>query len=197
MIKQDAEKLVEELLKNKNLRNHCYAAGAAMGALFDQFEVEAMKEGTTREDWEISGMLHDADYEATEKSLERHTEVTTEKLKELIEKDPESKDQIERIIQAVRGHADKAIRETLMAKAIYAADELTGLIVAAALVRPDKKLEGLTVESVLKRFKEPSFAKGADRNMIKTCETELGLQLDVFTEIALDAMKKIHERLGL
>lgn len=197
MTKADAEKLVEEMLQNKNLRSHCYAAGAAMGALFDQFEVEALKEGTSKEDWEISGMLHDVDYEATEKSLERHTEVTTEKLQDLIKSNPESKDQIERIIQAVRGHANKAIRETLMAKAIYAADELTGLIVAAALVRPDKKLEGLTVDSVLKRFKETSFAKGADRNMIKTCETELGLDLDVFTEIVLDAMKRIHERLGL
>ncbi len=197
MTKADAEKLITEMLQNKNLRSHCYAAGAAMGTLFDHFEVEATNEGTTREDWEISGMLHDVDYEVTEKSAERHTEETTEKLKEYIENDPESKDQIDRIIQAVRGHANKAVRETLMAKAIYAADELTGLIVAAALVRPDKKLEGLTVDSVLKRFKEPSFAKGADREMIKTCETELGLPLDVFTQIVLDAMKKIDDQLGL
>ena len=101
------------------------------------------------------------------------------------------------IIDAVRGHADKEPRNTMMAKAIYAADELTGLIVAAALVRPDKKLEGLTVESVLKRFKEPAFAKGANRDQIKTCETELGTPLPEFTEIVLNAMKEISKELGL
>lgn len=193
----DALKMVDALLQNKNLKNHCYAAGAAMAALFEQFAVEAEHEGTSKEDWEISGILHDVDYEATDKQLEKHTEVTTEKLRELVIKNPETADQIERIIQAVRGHANKADRTTLMAKAIYACDELTGLIVAAALVKPDKKLEGLTVESVLKRFKELGFAKGADRAMIKTCETELGLSLDVFTEIVLTAMKNIHEKLGL
>lgn len=197
MIKDDAQKIVDELLKSQNLKNHCYAAGAAMATLYDQFEVEARHEGTTRQDWAIAGMLHDVDYEATDKQLELHTEVATDKLREFIAQHPESKDQVERIIKAVRGHADKAPRDILMAKAIYAADELTGLIVAAALVRPDKKLDGLTVDSILKRFKEPSFAKGANRDQIKTCETELGLPLDVFTEIVLDAMKKIHDQLGL
>lgn len=193
----DADRLVKEMLQNKNLQNHCYAAGAAMGALFEQFEVEAERQGTFKDDWIISGMLHDVDYEATDKDIEKHTEVTTEKLREFIEQNPESKDQVERIIQAVRGHANKADRTTFMAKAIYACDELTGLIVAAALVRPDKKLEGLTVDSVLKRYKEPGFAKGADREMIKTAETELDMPLDVFVQVVLDAMKKIHDKIGL
>lgn len=196
MTEGDALTLVDELLQNKNLKNHCYAAGAAMGALFNQFEVEALRQGTTKEDWIITGILHDVDYEVTNKDLEKHTEVTTEKLRELIAQG-KSADQIERITEAVLGHCDKAERITLMAKAIYAADELTGLIVAAALIRPDKKLEGLTVESILKRFNEPSFAKGANRDQIRTCENQLDLPLDVFTEIILDAMNSMNTKLGL
>lgn len=84
-----------------------------------------------------------------------------------------------------------------MARALYACDELTGLIVAAALVRPDKKLEGLTVESVLRRFREPAFARGANRDMIRTCETDLGIPLPEFTALVLEAMKGIAGDLGL
>ena len=79
----------------------------------------------------------------------------------------------------------------------YAADELTGLIVAAALVRPDKKLGGLTTESVLKRFKEPAFAAGANRDQIKTCESQLGVPLPEFTEVILNSMKDISKEIGL
>jgi predicted hydrolase (HD superfamily) len=101
------------------------------------------------------------------------------------------------IIAAIQGHADKAERNTLMAKAIYAADELTGLIVAAALVRPDKRLAGLELESVIRRFREPAFARGANRAMIQTCETELGIPLGEFCAIALEAMKGIAAEIGL
>jgi predicted hydrolase (HD superfamily) len=143
----------------------------------------------SEEDWALVGLLHDADYEVTEKSEERHTEVVAERLR------PLGVDAM--VIAAIRGHADKAPRDTLMAKSIYAVDELTGLIVAAALVRPDKKLIGLEIESVLRRFREPAFARGANREMIQTCELELGIPLDQFCRIALDAMKGIASDLGL
>src|SRR3989344_7297120 len=188
MNRQDAIKVVDELAKSPNIHKHLLAAEAAMVALYDYFEKQDKVDEGTREEWGIVGLLHDADYEATDKDLDRHTDVVTEKIKGKVSQE---------VIDAIAGHADKAERRTLMAKAIYAADELTGLIVAAALVRPDKKLEGLTAESVLKRFKEPAFALGANRDQIKTCETELGVPLPEFTEIVLNAMKGISDELEL
>ena len=189
MERKEAIKIVDDLVKSKNIRSHCLAAEAAMIALYDYFEKQGKVDAGTRQDWGIVGLLHDADYEITNKSLELHTEETTKKLKEA----GASKE----IVDAVRGHADKEPRKTLMAKAIYAADEITGLIVAAALIRPDKKLEGLTAESVLKRFKEPAFARSANREQIKTCETELGISLPEFTKSTLNSMKEISNEIGL
>lgn len=189
MNRQEAIKIIDQLVKSPNIRNHCLAAEAAMRGLWDYFNEAGEIDWGFREEWGIIGLLHDADYDATNKSVELHTEETTKKLKEI--------NAPKEIIDAVRGHCDKEPRKTLASKAIYAADELTGLIVAAVLVRPDKKIEGLTIESVLKRFKEPAFAKGASRDQIKTCENELDLNLEKFTEIVLDSMKKIGKELGL
>ena len=189
MRREEALKIVDELVKSKNIRSHCLAAEAAMVGLFDYFEKKGKEDAGASEDWGIVGLLHDADYEVTNKSLELHTEETTKKLKEI--------NAPQEIIDAVRGHADKEPRSTMMARAIYAADELTGLIVAAALVRPDKKLGGLTTESVLKRFKEPAFAAGANRDQIKTCESQLGIPLPEFTEVILNSMKDISKEIGL
>ena len=189
MRRVEALKIVDELVTSKNIRSHCLAAEAAMIGLYEYFEKKGKIGTGTAEDWGIVGLLHDADYEVTNKSLELHTEETTKKLKEA--------GAPKEIIDAVRGHADKEPRNTMMAKAIYAADELTGLIVAAALVRPDKKLGGLTTESVLKRFKEPAFAAGANRDQIKTCESQLGIPLPEFTEVILNSMKDISKEIGL
>ncbi len=206
MNRGEALKIVDQLVKSPNIRKHCLAAEAAMTGLWDYFDKKVKVDWGNREEWGFIGLLHDADYdalkrdviasgkpsdnyEATNKSLELHTEETTKKLREA--------NAPKEIIDAVRGHCDKEPRNTLAAKSIYAADELTGLIVAAALVRPDKKLAGLTAESVLKRFKEPAFAKGASRDQIKTCESELKIPLDEFVEIVLNSMKEISNELGL
>jgi predicted hydrolase (HD superfamily) len=188
MNRDQSLKVIDELVKTANIRKHCLAAEAAMIGLFDYFKKKGKVDTGTREDWGIVGLLHDADYEATGKNLEKHTDLVTEKISGAASQD---------IVDAVRGHCDKVSRKTMVAKAIYAADELTGLIVAAALVRPDKKLEGLTAESILKRFKEPAFARGANRDQIKTCEKELGIPLPEFTKIILDSMKNIGKELGL
>jgi len=188
MNREKALKIVEELVKSPNIRKHCLAAEAAMAALHDYFDEKGKVNTGSREDWGVVGLLHDADYGATDKDLEKHTDLVTEKI---------TGNASQEVIDAIRGHANKVERKTLMAKTIYAADELTGLIVAAALVRPDKKLEGLTTESVLKRFKEPAFAKGANRDQIKTCAKELGTPLPEFADIVLEAMKGISRELGL
>lgn len=189
MTKDDALKILEELKNSPNMVKHELAVGFTMAALYDYFKEKGKNPEMAKEDWEIVGIMHDADYEITGKSLEQHTEETTKKLKKA------GADQL--IIDAVRGHCDKAPRTTLMSKAVYAVDELTGLIVAGTLVRPDKKLEGLTVESVMKRFKETSFAKGANRDQIKTCETELAILLEEFVTITLRAMQNHAADLGL
>lgn len=189
MTKDDALKILDELKNSPNMIKHELAVGFAMAALYDYLKSKGKEVEMTKDDWEIVGIMHDADYEITNKSLDLHTEETTKKLKEI------NADQL--IIDAVRGHCDKAERTTLMSKAVYAVDELTGLIVAATLVRPDKRLEGLTVESVMKRFKEPSFAKGASRDQIKTCETELEVPLEEFVTITLKAMQNHAADLGL
>jgi predicted hydrolase (HD superfamily) len=192
MTRDEAIALLNELIANRNLRSHGLACEAVMRALYRHFalrQAQDQRPEGSEEDWALVGLLHDADYEITEKSEERHTEVVAERLR------PLGVDPV--IIAAIQGHADKAPRDTLMAKSIYAADELTGLIVAAALVRPDKKLAGLELESLMRRFREPAFARGANREMIQTCESELGIPLADFCAIALDAMKGIAADIGL
>lgn len=189
MTRNDALKILKDLGNSPNMEKHGLAVGFTMAALYDYFVDKNKNPEMTRDDWEITGLLHDADYEATDKSLELHTEETTKKLKE-IDADPE-------IIKAVRGHCDKEPRDSLMAKAVYAADELTGLIVAGALVLPDKKLNSLSTESVQRKFKDKSFAKGANRDQIKTCEDELGIPLDEFIALTLKTMQEKSEELGL
>lgn len=196
MTRDDAIKILYELENSPNMKNHGLAVGFAMAQLYDYFKkndknLPAARQGPqlTKEDWEIVGILHDADYEITNKSLELHTEETTKKLQTI------GADKL--IIDAIRGHCDKEPRATLMAKSVYAADELTGLIVAVALVQPDKKLRSVSLDSVLRKFKDKYFAKGANRDQIITCETELGIPLNEFVEITLRAMQANSDELGL
>ncbi len=189
MTKGNALRILEELKNSPQMVKHGKACGFAMAALYDYFKSKNKSTELTKEDWEIVGLLHDADYEKTNKSLELHTEETTKLLKEL------NADQI--IINAICGHCDKAPRNTLIAKSIYAVDELTGLIVACALVQPEKKLKSVTTESVLRKFKDKSFAAGANRDQIKTCEEELSIPLEEFMALTLSAMQNHAEELGL
>lgn len=189
MTQDAALKLVDELVTSPNLKKHLLACETIMQSLFDYFQEKGNVDFGSKTDWGNVGLLHDADQDVTGKSMELHTEEITKKLHALGEP--------QQVIDAIRGHADKAPRITMMAKAMYATDELSGLIVAATLIRPDRQIANLTAESVLKRFKESSFAKGANRDMIKTCEPELGITLAEFVEIALSAMQKIAGKIGL
>lgn len=188
MTRDEALKILEDLNNSLSMVKHALAVGFSMTALYDYFNKKGKNPEMAKDDWETVGLLHDADYEITNKSLDLHTEETTKKLKEL--------GVGQKIIDAIRGHCDKAPRDTLMAKSVYAADELTGLIVACALVQPDKKLNSVSVESVLKKFKDKSFAKGANRDQIKTCETEFNIPLEEFVSITLKAMQEKSNELG-
>lgn len=184
MDRDEAYKLMTDMIQNQNLRKHALAVEAIMRTLAKKFDED-------EEEWGIVGLLHDADYEVTNKDPQKHTLVISEKLKNMGVSD--------RIINAIQAHSDviKPNRENTLEKAIFAVDELSGLITAVALVRPDKKLASVKVESVLKKFKEKSFAAGAKRENILTCEQELGIPLRDFVGIGLKAMQDIADNLGL
>ncbi len=201
--REQAHQMVTEMLPNKNLVKHCLAVEAIMRALCDYLrEREKMDSGFhgndslldeefSKEEWGLVGLLHDADYEVTNKDLQTHTDIIVQKLREM--------EVPERLVQGILAHhpLKRETRDNYMEKSIFAADELSGLITACALVKPDKKLSSLTVESVMKKFKEKSFAAGALRAQILTCEPELGIPLYEFVAISLKAMQNISDELGL
>jgi len=184
MIREEALRILKENVKNQNLIKHSLAVEAAMGKLAEKF-------GQDKKEWRLAGLLHDIDYEKTKENPSRHSLLGAEMLENLgLEKD---------ICQAVKVHnsAHGIEPQSLMEKALFCVDPLTGLIVASCLVLPSKKLSDLKVENVLHRFKEKSFAKGADREIIKKCQEYLDLTLEEFVNIVLEAMKEISKDLGL
>ena len=192
MNKEQALEILKENVKNENLRRHHYAAAAAMRALAEQLGGDP---GT----WEIVGLLQDADYEETNDAPERHALVIAEKLEGLENSKPPGFGTLEDVIRAIKAHNYEYTNvrpESRMEWSLVACDDLTGLIVAVALVHPEK-LSGVTVESVMKKFSSKSFAAGADRERIKMCEEKLGIPLEKFVGIVLEAMQGIAEQLGL
>ena len=181
MDRQQAYELAKSKFSNKNLFKHVLAVEAVMRGMAEHF-------GEDEEKWGLAGLLHDLDYEQTMNDPDRHTLITEELLKEY-DLDPE-------IIEAIKCHNDKAPRTKLIGKAIYASDPVTGLIVAAALMHPDKKLKSIDVDFIMRRFKEKRFAAGANREQIKTC-ADFDLSLEEFLEIALKSMQGIDKELGL
>jgi len=179
--REDALVLLREHVKTKNLIKHCLATEAVMRALAKEF-------GEDEEKWGMAGLLHDLDYDYTKDDPNEHGLKTLEILK--------GEDVPEDVLNAILAHCGKKEPETLMEKALYAVDPTTGFIVAAALIRPEKKLEVLDVDFLMRRFKEKAFARGANRDQIRSCEG-FGLSLERFLEIALNAMKSIASDLGL
>lgn len=189
MTRDEAYKLLTKYLKNKNLIKHCLACEAVMKALYKKLK-SRLTNDDSEEKWGIVGLLHDADYELSKGHPEKHGLLLFEKEKYI----PED------LAHAVKSHNfenTKIMPENLMDWAITCCDQLTGLIVACALVHPDKKLASLTPEFILKRMKEKSFAKRADRKPILMCEEKLGIPLKEFVEINLKAMESISNDLGL
>lgn len=182
----DREMALAELkkhIKNKNLLKHMYACEAVMQGLARHFEEDEDK-------WGLAGLLHDIDYEATKDEPERHSIIGAKMLEDLgLPQD---------LIYAVKVHNEihGLPRNSLMDRALYATDPVTGLIVAGALIRSDKQIEPVDVDFLMKRFNEKSFARGANREQIASC-SELRLSLEEFLGLSLDAMKKIKVELGL
>ncbi len=181
--REEAQRILDEWVTNKNLKKHAYAVEAAMRAY-------ALRFGGDPDKWGIVGLLHDFDYEKYS-ALENHPFKGVEYLKE--------KGYDAELLEGILAHAEhtSATRDTDLKKAIYAVDELTGLIVAVALMRPSKKIADVTVESVMKKWKEKSFAAGVNRKMIEIGAIELGVPLEEHVGIVLKAMQSIAEKLDL
>jgi len=183
MDRETALKAIRENVKNENLIKHMIATEAIMRALGQRFN-------ENEEEWGLAGLLHDIDVELTNADLAVHSKPAAEMAKQLGANDA--------MCHAILVHneAHGVPCESLMDKALFCADPLTGLIIAGALVRPDKKLAGVEAKSIRKRFKEERFAAGANRAQIAKC-SDIGLELDAFIELGLNAMKGVAEDLGL
>ena len=185
--RDDALSLMHEYTQNENLRRHMYAVEAAMRAY-------ANKLGKDEVLWGITGLLHDFDYErwpnADHKPDDEHPTTGVAVLRE--------KEYPEEMLQAILGHAEYTgvARETVMAKTLYAVDELTGFITACALVRPTG-LSDMKVKSVKKKLKDAAFARGVNREDVTDGAAELDVDLTEHIQFVIDAMREIKDELGL
>lgn len=183
MDREAALKAIQENVKNENLIKHMLATEAIMRTLARRFN-------ENEDEWGLAGLLHDIDIELTNGDLSVHSKPGAQMAREMGAN--------EVVCHAILVHNEKHGEPcvSLMDKALFCTDPLTGLITAAALVRPDKKLSGVEAKSIRKRFKEERFAAGANREQIAKC-SEIGLELDEFIVLGLEAMKNVAEDLGL
>ena len=181
MKRQEARQLLEEKVKTANLRKHMLATAAVLEAL-------ARRLGEDPELFYLTGLLHDLDYDLTKETPERHGLETARML--------EGRGLPQEMLHAIKAHAGKAQPESRLDISLYAADPVTGFIVACALIRPEKKLAAVDLDFLLKRWKEKRFAAGASREQMDTI-TRLGMSREEFLRLALEAMRGISGELGL
>lgn len=182
MNREEALKSIKKYNENGNLIKHMLATEAIMRALARHF-------GEDADEWGLAGLLHDIDVEMTRGDMRTHSKKGAEMVREL--------GASEEIAKAVLRHNDAhgEVAETMMEKALFCTDPLTGLITATALVHPEK-LGGMEAKSVLKRFKAKAFAAGVNREHLAQC-SQLGMELEEFVNIGVEAMRGIREELGL
>ncbi|MFC2068577.1 HD domain-containing protein [Chloroflexota bacterium] len=183
MNREEALDSVRANIVNVSLIKHMLATEVIMRAL-------AKRLGENEEEWGLTGLLHDIDMELTEGNMSTHGKLGADLAREL----GASEASTHAILSHNETHAISL--ETKLAKALFCADPLTGLITATALIRPDKKLVGVELKSVMKKFKEKGFAAGVKREQISMCR-DIGIRLDDFVEIGLESMKQIADDLGL
>jgi len=187
---KQAEELLNRYVQDDIVKMHCWESEAIMRELAKRFN-------ENEEIWDIIGLLHDIDWDLTKNNLREHTIKAVEILKQA-----EASDfLIETIVSHGYGNELCGInqgkaRTTKIQHALAAAETLTGLIIASALVQPDKKLASVKLESLKKKFKTKSFAAKCDREIIRECE-KIGLALDEFLRIGLKALQGISDKLGL
>lgn len=180
--------IVHEYTASDALRKHMYAVEAAMRAM-------ASKHGADPDEWGLVGLLHDFDYErfpnATHSPTEEHPSEGVRILAAQGLPEP--------MQRAILGHGNYTgvARDTPMARALFAVDELCGFLVACALVRPSRSLKDLEVSSVKKKFKDKAFARGVSREDVVHGAEELGVPLDELIQFVLEALRPVESTLGL
>lgn len=181
--RDEALMIVREFVKNENLVKHMLAVEAAMAAYAKKF-------GEDEDRWRVTGLLHDFDYEI-HPTLDKHPHKGSAILRE--------RGVGEEMIRTILSHADHTgvPREKLIDKALHACDDLTGLIVAVALVHPNKKLSEVSVESIKKKWKDKAFARGVNREEAEEAAQDLGVDLWDHVQTVLEAMKTVATDLGL
>jgi putative nucleotidyltransferase with HDIG domain len=183
MNREEALELVKENIKKETLFKHMLAVEAIMKGTAEYL-------GENKEKWELTGLLHDIDFGRTENDIEHHALIAEEILKDNVD---------EEIIRAIKSHNFEHTNvnpETNMENILIAADAISGLIIAAALIVPSKKLADVKVKSIKKKFKQKDFARNCNREKILFCE-KVGIPKEKFFEISLIALQNISDQLGL
>jgi len=202
---ESSRDLLHTHMQNQNLRRHCYAVGHTLRAFHDYYSGDLGQSAVSKfasvgglgsltvDQWEIVGTLHDCDWEITTNEPDKHTVLLLEWLK-----DYECPQELLQVFQSHNNkHTNLREPKTLLEWTLECCDELTGFIVAVTLVRPEKKLEFVDTSNVLKKFKQKEFARAVDRSQISQCDEKLGVPLEKFIDITLNAMKQHSEDLGL
>lgn len=180
--RDEALSLLRRYVANDKNIKHCIAVEAVMRSLARRLDEDV-------ELWGLVGLLHDVDYELVGKDLSKHGLLSLEILRDVLPQEA---------LEAIASHNELTGRasETRLAYALKASDHVSGLIIATALVMPNKRLGEVKVESVVRKFKQKDFAKGVSRDRVLYCE-KLGLSLEEFIEIALEGLKVVSGELGL
>jgi putative nucleotidyltransferase with HDIG domain len=179
----EALSLLREFNSSESLLKHAYSVEAAMRYM-------ARKSGQDEEKWGIVGLMHDLDYE-------RFPEQHCKKTREILEERGWPEEYIRAIVSHAWGICADVKPESNMEKTLYAIDELTGLITAAALVRPSKSLSDLEAKSVMKKWKDKSFAAGVNRSVIEKGAEMLGVELGDLISDTITGMRQVAEKIGL
>ena len=183
IIREEAVTLLEKNISSENMKKHCFASEAVMRAL-------ARRLGKNEEEWGLAGLLHDIDVEITNADPRTHGTYAENLLKGKI---------TDEMIDAIMMHNEMATgkeRTTEFQHALAAGETITGLITATALVYPDKKIAPVKTKSITKRMNQKAFAASVNRENILECE-KIGIPLNEFAELSLNAMKEIDTLLGL
>jgi len=183
LTRKEALELLKKNLHSENLIKHSYAVEAILHEM-------AKNLGQDEELWGVTGLLHDLDFDYTKNEPEKHALITVQVLHELLP---------EEAMNAIKAHNFQhtaQIPQTYLDKSLIAADAVSGLIIATALVMPSKKLTDVQLQTLLAKFKDKSFAAGCNRKRIELCE-DMELSLQKFLELSLNALKGIADTLGL
>lgn len=189
-MREQAVGLIDKYLESEHLIKHSYAVEVVMRELANKLEPDRAEE------WAISGLLHDLDSDIIDyKNNPDASKLHGLKCVEILKDEKIGNDYM---YQAIKAHNkdNGTERLSIIDKAIYAADPITGFITAIALIYPDKKISSVKVKSVVKRMKEIRFAAGANREAMKSIE-DLGIPFDEFAQLSLEAMQGISDTLGL